>query len=250
MNNRELAWQFQSRDNWTGLTPKELRLALEEAIIASCYANVPSYQRAECLAYHENEIDFAIYSMVSAAFPFSDNPNLSLKEINKARENKTFDNNSKNNCFVGYFNTYFYQYIHDVELYRLMRIVDSNDGLPLRDAVDFFITGIVYPEIVDANPGMLVTYQMISGVQPSRLQNLTQISGDIQRAYRANNQVELFKCIYFLMTNFAGTKYRAVHRGVLALFNADMAQFRELIYGQAAYIIEHKGQIAIGGFTE
>ena len=111
MDRLELAGQFQSRQDWTGLTPKGLRIALEEAIIATVYANSPVSKRAECLAYHSDQIEFAMYAMSSAAFPFNERPELSLREMNRQFENLTFDSNSKKNCLVGYTNIYFYKYI-------------------------------------------------------------------------------------------------------------------------------------------
>ncbi len=249
MNWQELAWQFQSKSDWTGMTPKELRIALEGAIIASVYSNVPPSQHADCLAYHENEIDFAMYSMIMAAFPFSDNPEWSLKEVVERLGNRTFDNNAKRNCFVGYTNTYFYKYIHDVELHKLAMIVESNDGLSLQNAVDFFITSILYPGLLEANPGMLVTYNMIDGIQQSRVQSLKQISADLQRAFNNDDQVGLFKNIFFLMTNFAGTQYRGVHVALLSIFGIEMAQYREDFYRNLPSLIENQGAITIGEIT-
>ena len=187
--------------------------------------------------------------MMSVVFPWSDNPEWTLKEAIRNYEKMTFERNSKRNCYVGYLNGYFYKYIHDVELHRLMMIVESNDELSLKDAVDFFITGIIYPSVVEAHPGMLVTYNMINGVQPTRIQSLQQISAELQIAYRNSDQVALFKSIYFLMTNFAGTNYRAVHRGVLMLLSIEMAEFRETFYSNLPSIIENEGAVSLAGFT-
>ena len=249
MDKLELAWQFQSKQDWTGLTPKELRMALEGAIIAAVYANAPSSQHAECLAYHSDQIEFAMAAMSAAAFPFRDRPELSLQEMNKQYENMTFDNNSKRNCLVGYTNMYFYKYIKNVEIHDLKMIVEVNDNISLKDAVDFFITSMLYPEVIEANPGMLVTYDMIEGVQPSRIQSLSQIGADLQRAYRDNDEPVMFKSIFYLMTNFAGTRYRGVHRALLSIFGVDMAQFREYFYKNVTTIIENEGNIVLGQIT-
>ena len=172
-----------------------------------------------------------------------------LEQVSAARGNKAFDSYGKRNCLEGYTNTYFYRYIHDVELCNLARIVESKKQMPLEDAVDYFITGILYPDIVDANPGRFITYRTVCNVPSARVRSLTRISCDIQRAYRSNNQVELFKNAFFLMTDFAETKYRAVHRGVMALFNADMAAYREAFYRNVPGIIAREGAIATGRVT-
>ena len=250
MDWRDLGQQFQSKSDWTGLTPKELRVALEGTIIAAAYANVPQSQHAECLAFHEDQTDFAMYAMVFTCFPFSDNPEWSLKEALRHVENQTFEKNSKRNCFVGYLNMYFYKYIHDVELHDLQMLLMLNEGLSLNDGIDFFITKMLYPRLIEANPGMLVTYHMLSDVPESRIQSLNQISREMQTAYQKNDQVALFKNIYFLMTNFAGTAYRAVHRAVLSLLAIDMDDFRNTFYEYLPEIIENEGAITIGDITD
>ena len=249
MDWQELAWQFQSKQDWTGLTPGELRKALEGAIIASVYSGVPASQHADCLAYHGDQINFAMYAMCSAAFPFSDRPELSLQEMNKQYENLTFDSNSKRNCLAGYANVYFYKYIHNVEIHNLRMIVEVNDELSLQDAVDFFITSMVYPGVIEANPGMLVTYEMINDVPQSRIQSLKQVSVDLQQAYRSNDETALFKSVFYVMTNFAGTRYRGVHRALLSLFGIELAQFREDFYDSAETIIKNEGNLTIGRIT-
>lgn len=248
---RDLAHRFQARSDWSGMTPAEFRIALEWAIKQQVYPQASEEQWQQIRPMYKDQIDYAMYVMCCTQFPFIDKHEWSIEESNENFANMTMGGNAKRNFFVGYINVYFYRYIHSIELQNLKTILAINEDVPIDFAVDYFLTMIIFKEIVDANPDQQFEYHQINGIPASRVQALEDLRNKIVIAYNSGDEVDLFKHIFYAMTFFAGSTYRGVHKALMSLLGFDdLSVVREVFYNNVASIIENKGAIKLGGITD
>lgn len=249
-NGQELARRFQSQSDWSGMTLGEFRKALEFAIRQGVYSGASDQQWAQILPMYKNEIEYALYAMGATQFPFSDQADWSVEDFNRNMARKTLDSNAKHNFFVGYMNCYFYRYIHSVELNNLRMILTVNEGIPMDYAVDYFLTLIIFNEVVAANPGQQFEYHQIQGVPASRVQALEELRNKIIVAYNNDDEPALFKHIYYAMTYFSGSTYRGVHKAAMALLgHEDMGAVREMFNSNVENLIKNQGNVSVGRVT-
>lgn len=238
--------RFMANDDWSGMTPQDFRIAIEWLIPEIIYPTATAQQLAEVMPMYKNRIDYAMYSMCCAQFPFEDKSDWSLEQSLAHFSNMSLDANAKKNFFVGYMNNYFYRYIHDVELRNLYALIEANSDLSIDLIVDYFLTFIVCEETIDEDPDAVFEYHQLKDISPSRIKALESVRDEIVTALSEDDEVSLFKSIYYLMTYFAGSSYRGVHRAVMPLLGfEDFAAARELFYANVASLIEHKGGVRL-----
>lgn len=248
----KLAQYFRDNDNWKGKNPNELRRALEWAIWAQAYSNLSAKKWKLVLPEFENEINYAMYMMCRACFPFVDSPDLSIVEANARFAEMTFDSKiSKHNCFAGYMNGYMYGYVHNTEMKKLHTLIDNSPDVPMEFIVDFFLTTIVFQDTVESNPGKTFEYHGISGVPATRVQALEKTRNQIISAYQSGDEAESLKLVYYAMTYFAGSRYRSLHKGLMVEifgFN-DLADVRTMFNDNAENLLQNKGALKLRGIV-
>ena len=249
MDWQELAYKFQSQDDWSGLTYKDLREVLEGGIANMLFSNDGSAERELALSVCREQIDWVLY--VTNPGSLFDTSSLSVAEFVKRDENAQFDSQSKSHCYVFYLNTFLYKFIN-MELNNLRAIINNNDALTTKEAIEYFITILVYPYHAKDNPGVFFTFRNVQegSMQPGRVQNLENLADELYTAYRNNDELQMFKTTFFVMTNFAGAKYRPIHRVLTSLFRFnDLGEFRSIFYENLPNIIKNKGAVNLKGFT-
>ena len=248
---QDLINEFRSRSNWAGMTLGQFQTAVETFIWKDIYTNATEQQWMQLLLpKYKETINYAVYAMGATAFPFSDKQEWTVEDFCKNMAAEELDSNAKHNFLAGYLNTYFYKMINFVLLRDLKEIISANSGISMDYLVDYFITQVVFKEVVDANPGKEFVYYQIQGVPATRVQALKAIRNDIISAWQVNDEPALFKHLYYLMTYFSGSTYRGVHKAVLFLLGYDdYAEIREKFYAKVECIIEQKGNVRIGRIT-
>lgn len=249
MDWQELAMRFQSRDDWSGLSHRDFRTALEELALNVALPGAGPAERQQLLALYKDQIEYVLYSM-DILTATSDSSDLSVAEIVKRDENKTFDANAKRNTLVAYMNSYLYKYINNVELHNLRALIEINPELSVEQAVDFYIATLVYPLVAVDNPSVYFTFRDVPEPQVGRNQALEALSAEMANAYKSNDELQMFKSTFYAMTNFGGGKYRPVHKAMVTLLDLPgLGEFRETFYENLPKIIENKGAIRLSGIT-
>ena len=244
----ELAMMFRSREDWSGLTVEEFKFALEWALKESTYSKLSEEEWNKISSKYEGNIDYAIYTM--CYFDPLENQDWSIKEKVNSILNNTFNSTSKRNAIVGYKCTYMFEYINSIELHRLKSMIEINKNLCINTIVDYYLTNLIYIDEVKANPGVQFEYHQIEDEPDTRIKSLEDLRNKIVYAYNRDNQIDLYKNIFYAMTHFSGSTYRGVHKAVMFLFNIrDYSIFRDIFYKELPNIIKNRGVIPIGNVT-
>ena len=114
MDWQDLAMRFQSRDDWSGLSHRDFRTALEELSLSIALPGAGPAERERLLALYKDQIEYVLYSM-DILNAWTDSSDLSVAEIVKRDENKTFDANAKRNTLVAYKKSCRNKYINNVQ---------------------------------------------------------------------------------------------------------------------------------------
>ena len=248
MDWQELAAEFQSRDDWSGFTYIDFRTALEGAIVNIAVPGAGSAEREYVLSVYGEQIDWILYCMNECLLFFD--KNLPVSEAVKKYENSMLSSVSKDNCIAGYINIFLYKFIN-MEINNLKAIVNNNDALTAKEAVDYFIATLVYPFHAKDNPGRFFTFRDAKegAMQPGRNQSLENLADELFDAYKNDDKLQMFKTVFYLGTNFAGAKYRPLHRALSGLLVYDLGEFRNAFYENLPEIIKREGTVDFGGFA-
>ncbi|MDR1089410.1 MAG: hypothetical protein LBL23_09130 [Coriobacteriales bacterium] len=245
-----LTMALTAKEDWTGYTFAEVRSAIEAGLALTLS---PPGGEEECEFWSErckNEIDYLLYVFAGTQLLYTMiYPDMGIEEVLKKCNGEAIDKNGKRNFFVCYLNTYFYRYIKNIEIPKIQEIVKVNPELSRKQAIDFYITQLLYFDVVKANEGMFFIYEDINDVPSQRKHALNEIANKVVAALADNDERALFENIFLLMTFFAGSNFRRVHASVTAIIGIGMADFRQLFHDNLDRIIENKGNIRIGGIT-
>ena len=241
---KQIAMNFISSKDWQGKTYGDFKRGIEwlirHEVLGEC-------SEEEWKQYHESyyseQLDFALYTMNIFNHLVPD-PNLTIAQANEKNSTRKMDPDARRNALIFYLNGYFYKYIAEVELPKLRGWIEANPEISIEQVVDCFISDIVFRRVAQEYPDEAIDYHQIEDVPQSRIEDLENLRSDIITDLE-NNDEELYKDIFLLMTYFAGSPYRGVHKAICVIFNADMGDFREAFFDQIPQIIENKGKLKL-----
>lgn len=247
MDASNLYYTLSVSDDWSGYTLKDVRSAIEFGITNDLSPDISESERDAFLHMHGNQIDYLMYLFGLVITLEDDDPSASISEMNRKWENKSLSYNSKSRCKSAYECAFFYKYIFSVELQNLRTIVAINsDGIINKSqAVEFFITGLLFPRVVEEHPGSFISYRDIDGVSARRAASLDNARDAIAIALDTNDMRAMFTQVFCLMTEYPWSVYRNIHSAMGYLLAFSKMEFKEDFLNDLDRIIESKGAVQI-----
>lgn len=261
-----LAGRLVSAPDWSGFRLGDLSEGLRSLALLTLAGPINDETVAYWNGRCDAEIDFLVYSfaLVDLAGAHEDSSK-AFDQLVREWSPLPLTLTSRRNLLPVYLNTYFFKYIASVELPRL-QVALTNPGLTPDQCIDFYITYLLYSDVVEENPGQFFTYEQIPGVSPSRVAALQQVRAELASSFAqfepdrfasvveslrnpfgriADDDIEkllpVFRCIFLLMTYYVGSNYRRVHDAVTTLLSIEMADFRSAFFETLPSIIQHRG---------
>lgn len=247
MDSMSLAYFFALNNDWGGRTFRDLDQAFRYSVRMAAMGDCSESQWLRYSMCVQDEMDYALYCMSTCNWVV-ESDNLSISQVNNLNLDRVLDWRGKDNCFKGYFNTFFYKYINAVELPKLRMIIQAHQGVPLEAAVDCYLTSLVYGVELRSNPAGVADYHTAQNATIERISSLEYIRSKIVTNIRLNNEKGLYEDIFYGMTFYAGTVYRGVHKALCSLFGIDSEEFRSLFYASLPGIIRDEGSVYLTGF--
>ena len=247
MDASALFFELSGSDDWSGYTLHDVRSAVEFGVTNNLPPNTSDDERLLFLRRREDKIDYLFYLFGLAITLEDDDPTASISEMNRRWEARSLSYDSKKRLSSVYKRAFFYKYIYAVELQDLRTIVAVNsEGIINRtQAIEFYISRLLFPQVIEDNPGEFISYRNVEGVSQRRAEALDELRNAIDVALEANNTRALFAHIFSLMTDYPWSVYRSIHNASGYLFSFSKAEFKEAFLGELNSIIDSKGAVQI-----
>ena len=247
MDASNLYFALSESEDWSGYTISDVRAAFEFGILSWLPPEATDDDRAKFLHRHESQIEYLFYLLGIAITLEEDDPSASIDEMNRRWQMKSLSYDSRIRFRSVYENTYFYKFINAIELQRMRSLIaiNADDLLDMYQAIEYFMTGLLFPTIIEEHPGVFISYRNIEEVSERRANALDTVRNSLGEAYQSNDLREQFVQVFSLMTDYPWSVYRDVHNAMGYLLAFSKSDFKNSFLSNLDRILEDKGAAPI-----